>query len=228
MENEMIQARADSPLSVKDIREQINLIQGVMKDAMQDKVHFGTIPGCGDKPTLLKPGAEKLSLLFRLAPEYMVQATNLEGGHREFAITCTLRHIVTGQNWGQGVGSCSTMESKYRWRNEGRKCPSCGTEAIIKGKQEYGGGWLCFAKKGGCGTKWEDGDAIIENLTTTKTENTDLADQYNTILKMAKKRAHVDAILTATAASDIFTQDIEDMHGGEQRQGTTPPPTPPA
>jgi len=28
---------------------------------------------------------------------------------------------------------------------------------------------------------------------------------------MAKKRAHVDAILTATAASDIFTQDVEDM-----------------
>ena len=35
-------------------------------------------------------------------------------------------------------------------------------------------------------------------------------DQYNTVLKMAKKRSHVDAILTATAASDIFTQDIED------------------
>jgi hypothetical protein len=28
---------------------------------------------------------------------------------------------------------------------------------------------------------------------------------------MAKKRAHVDAILTSTAASDIFTQDVEDM-----------------
>jgi hypothetical protein len=28
---------------------------------------------------------------------------------------------------------------------------------------------------------------------------------------MAKKRAHIDATLTATAASDIFTQDIEDM-----------------
>jgi hypothetical protein len=28
---------------------------------------------------------------------------------------------------------------------------------------------------------------------------------------MAKKRAHVDAILTATAASDIFTQDTEDL-----------------
>jgi hypothetical protein len=28
---------------------------------------------------------------------------------------------------------------------------------------------------------------------------------------MAKKRAHVDAMLTATAASDILTQDVEDM-----------------
>ena len=28
---------------------------------------------------------------------------------------------------------------------------------------------------------------------------------------MAKKRAQVDAILTATAASDIFTQDLEDI-----------------
>ena len=34
---------------------------------------------------------------------------------------------------------------------------------------------------------------------------------HNTCEKMAKKRAHVDAILTATAASDIFTQDVEDM-----------------
>lgn len=33
----------------------------------------------------------------------------------------------------------------------------------------------------------------------------------NTILKMAKKRALVDAVLTSTAASDIFTQDVEDM-----------------
>ena len=34
---------------------------------------------------------------------------------------------------------------------------------------------------------------------------------YNTVLKMAKKRALVDAVLTATAASDIFTQDLEDI-----------------
>lgn len=32
----------------------------------------------------------------------------------------------------------------------------------------------------------------------------------NTILKMAKKRAFVDAVLSATRSSDLFTQDIED------------------
>ena len=33
----------------------------------------------------------------------------------------------------------------------------------------------------------------------------------NTILKMAKKRAFVDAVLSATRSSGIFTQDIEDL-----------------
>lgn len=35
-------------------------------------------------------------------------------------------------------------------------CPHCGAVgAIIQGKPEYGGGWLCYKKKGGCGAKYE-------------------------------------------------------------------------
>jgi hypothetical protein len=37
------------------------------------------------------------------------------------------------------------------------------------------------------------------------------ADVANTILKMAKKRAQIDMTLTATAASDVFEQDLEDL-----------------
>ena len=37
----------------------------------------------------------------------------------------------------------------------------------------------------------------------------------NTILKMAKKRAHVDAVLTGLGASNVFTQDLEDMEAPE-------------
>lgn len=36
-------------------------------------------------------------------------------------------------------------------------CPACGKDAIIKGKAEWGGGWVCFKKKGGCGLKWPEG-----------------------------------------------------------------------
>jgi hypothetical protein len=36
-------------------------------------------------------------------------------------------------------------------------CPACGTnEHVIVGKPEYGGGFVCYAKKGGCGHKWHD------------------------------------------------------------------------
>lgn len=36
-------------------------------------------------------------------------------------------------------------------------CPACGKKgSIIKGKEEYGGGYLCFKKKGGCGAKFKD------------------------------------------------------------------------
>jgi hypothetical protein len=34
-------------------------------------------------------------------------------------------------------------------------CPRCGKDAIIKGKEEYGGGWLCYKAKGGCGAKFD-------------------------------------------------------------------------
>lgn len=43
----------------------------------------------------------------------------------------------------------------------------------------------------------------------------------NTILKMAKKRALVDAVLSATRSSGLFTQDIEDLEIIQEKPGTT-------
>lgn len=39
----------------------------------------------------------------------------------------------------------------------------------------------------------------------------DFAGSLNTVMKMAKKRSYVDAVLTACHASGVFTQDIEDI-----------------
>jgi hypothetical protein len=116
-----------------------------------------------------------------------------------------------GVKVGAGDASCSSRESKYRWRNAARVCPTCGQAAIIKGKAEFGGGWLCFKKNGGCGAKFDDGDAAIEGQPVGRAPNPDIADVDNTILKMAEKRALIAATLIATNVSDFFTQDMEDF-----------------
>jgi len=212
------------PMSVQDILGQVRLIQEVMRSVMTEGEHYGVIPGTGNKNTLLQPGAQKLTMTFRLAPEYVIQETNFPKDHKEYRVVCTLKSIQSGNFVGQGVGCCSTLESKYRYRGGSRKCPKCGKETIIKGKAEYGGGWICFAKKGGCNAKWSDGATEIESQSVEKMENENPADFYNTVLKMAKKRAFVDATITATAASDIFTQDVGD---DEEPAATPPPKTPP-
>jgi hypothetical protein len=198
-------------LSVTELQAHVGKIQEVQRSVMKDGEHYGVIPGT-DKPTLLKPGAEKLCLTFRLAPSYTVER-EWDGQHLTVHVTASLSHAPTGTFVGEGLGLCSTRESKYAERTASRVCPSCGAAAIIKGKAEYGGGWLCWKKKDGCGAKYNDGDETIESQESGKVENDHLADTYNTVVKMAKKRALVDAVLTATAASDIFAQDLEEKAG---------------
>lgn len=210
--------------AIDDLLNKVALVMEVMDRVMKDGEHYGKIPGCGDKPALLKAGAEKLGMTFRLQPSFEITERDLGRAHREYSIKCRLSDGT------EGVGSCSTMESKYRFRGGERKCPECGKAAIIKGKAEYGGGWLCFQKKGGCGHKWPDGAAEIESQSIERVEHDNPADYYNTCLKMGKKRAHVDAIITATACSDIFTQDVEEMVGqadaSAPRQAAAPASTP--
>lgn len=210
------EAGALEAMSIDNLVEQVSLIQKAMHAVMRQDEHYGVIPGT-QKPTLLKPGAEKLCLLFRLGARYDVQETFDEDGHYSARVICTLFHIPSGNDVGQGPGSCTTKESRYAYRNAERVCPACGEAAIIKGKAEYGGGWVCFKRKGGCGAKYPDGDELIEQQKTGKIANPDLPDVYNTVLKMASKRALVAAVLNATAASDIFTQDVEDMPATETR-----------
>lgn len=191
--------------AIDDLLNKVALVQEVMTKVMHDGEHFGKIPGCGDKPALLKAGAEKLGMTFRLKAQFDTNERDLGGHHREYSVRCSL------SDGNMGVGSCSTLESKYRYRQGERKCPECGKATIITGKKEFGGGFLCFAKKGGCGAKFSDNDERITGQQVGKVEHDNPADFWNTCLKMAKKRAHVDAIITATACSDIFTQDVEEM-----------------
>lgn len=204
--------------AIAAVAEKKRFFQSVMREGE----HYGTIPGAGSKPTLLKPGAELLlanmGLRVELADaeppvrdygdedrEGMISYRRVARIYRQTGALEHERMLIA-----QAEGFCSSRETKYRWRESKRKCPDCGIEAIIKGKAEYGGGWLCFKKQGGCGAKFMDGDPVIEAQTVGRVPNPDLADTENTILKMADKRAVVAATLLATGCSDIFTQDVED------------------
>ena len=208
--------------SVSEVKRQVAAMHKLMTDVMQPNIHYGVIPGTGDKPTLLKPGAEKIALLLGLAASFK-HTMMRDGAHLEVISECTLTRRATGQIVTSASGLCSTRETKYAFRQTTRKCPKCGKAAIIKGNAEYGGGWLCYAKKDGCGAKFSDKDPAIVNQSGEREDNPNIADTTNTVLKMADKRAFVAAILIGTAASDIYTQDVEDLVDGASEP--TPRPT---
>lgn len=206
-------------LTIGDVRAQVQLIHQVMSDVMKKDEHYGIIPGT-DKPTLYKAGAEKLCLTFRLDPQYEVDQVS-DGDHLTVFSKCTIYHSPSGNRLGSGCGSCSTKESKYAYRKAYKKCPKCSNESIFKSKD--GTGWYCWTKKGGCGAQFPNGDKTIESQKEGRVPNEDIADQYNTVLKMANKRSLVAAVLNVTAASDIFTQDLDDTPLPDQpTTGTAP------
>ncbi len=215
MDNENRIIAMNRPLSGNELVEQVNQVQAVMKSVMKKDDHYGTIPGCGNKPTLFKSGAEKIALAFRFRTSVNIEVKDIVGsdvpGHREYQVAVD---IITSQGEiiGTGVGCCSTMESKYRFRTgqvtiTDKLVPK---EYWDNCKTDYSKALKAIGGKGHSVKKNDDGKWMIA-IQGEKCEFDNPADNYNTCMKMAKKRAYVDGIITATAASDIFTQDIEDI-----------------
>ena len=158
-----MQEVADRSLSIIDnvsiqqvqaTMQKISQFQKVIQSTLHQNNDFGIVPGT-DKPTLLKPGAEKILMMMGLRSEFeIVDSTrDFEKGFFQYQVRCKLYRgdmLIT-----EGLGSCNTKERKY----------------------------------------------IKQDPYTLD----------NTVLKMAKKRALVDATLLVASLSDIFTQDLEDM-----------------
>jgi hypothetical protein len=155
----------------------------LIKAALEDGRDYGAIRG-GDqnRKVLLKAGAERMCIAFGLRPSFTIiestidhtivntYANKYKGGDvtsqgmYRFTLKCEL---FRGDDLvGEGMGSCSTMESKYISRP--RDCE-------------------------------------------------------NTVLKMAKKRALVDAVVTTLSLSDRFSQDIEEDENADSMPVTSQP-----
>ena len=180
----------DTPrvLTAANIKAQVNLIQDVMKTVMKDGIHYGKIPGT-PKPTLLKPGAEKLMSTFRIACEPEVEDLSTDDA-AAFRVRALGMAIGSGEPLGSALGYCSSDEEKYKWR--AAKVKAEFEETPEDRRREA---W----KKGREG-KWGKVPQV----------RTQPADMANTVLKMAVKRAQIALTLQVLAASDIFAQDFEE------------------
>ncbi|HEV2862002.1 MAG TPA: hypothetical protein VGX48_13420 [Pyrinomonadaceae bacterium] len=207
-------------LSIELAVERYSAVTEFVSRVLRKDVDYGVIPGT-EKRTLLKPGAEKLTTFFGLSTRFQLLEriedwTGEQHGGEPFFYYLYRCQLHRGDLLvAEADGSCNSRETKYRWRESKRVCPACSQPAIIKGREEYGGGWICFKKQGGCGAKYRDGDAGIESQPTGRVPNPDIADQVNTIQKMAQKRSLIASVLIAVNASEFFTQDMEDFRGVE-------------
>lgn len=191
----------DGPLSARDIQQHVNTIRQVMDQVMKPEVHYGVIPGC-KTPSLFKPGAEKIMATFRLSVDPVV--TDLSD-HDQIRYQVKARLLSpSGVFVGCGIGECSSNEEKYKWRRA--VCDEEFNDCPADRRRE----------------KWSK--AYNKPAYKQKQVRTEPSDLANTVLKMAKKRALIDAVLTATAASDCFTQDVEDLPPEYVDQDIAPEP----
>ena len=180
----------------------INRFQAIVHQNLVVDQDYGVIPGT-TKPTLLKPGAEKIAKLLGLADTYEI-LDRQEDWNKPFfryLIKCKLIHVASRSLISEGLGECNSMESKYRWRWLSERDLPQGIDKNKLVTQER------TAKTGG-------------HWTVFRFENDDIYSQVNTILKMAKKRALVDAALSAGRLSNVFTQDMEDLPAEEMTEST--------
>ncbi len=179
--------RSPQELAVRlaEMVQERGLVATFFKDVMEEGHDYGIIPGT-DKPTLFKPGAEKLAELYGYSPTVKdrQETTDFDTGFYRVVMTLALVSKDTGVVVAEGVGECNTREARYfyRWVSA-NKIPAGMDKALLKQEKRKG----------------KFGEYTVYRL-----ENDDLFTLWNTVLKMAKKRALVDAVLSATRSSGIF------------------------
>lgn len=148
---------------------------------------YGLIPGTGDRATLLKPGSERICAGFgvRVEPEIIEKEIDHD------------REVP----W---------QKRKKRWlnRHKGDKSFEWDTESGVSyGLYRYVVRVTLY--------QIETGLPIGSGIGSASTMEAKYVDRpreaENTVLKMAKKRAQIDAVLTTFGLSDQFTQDLDDF-----------------
>lgn len=159
-------------------------VTAIIQKSLQLGLDYDAIPGTGDKPSLLKPGAEKLNLAFGAAPEYEIVEKEIDHDRE-------VRWTKRKKKWNNRFKGDRTFE----WETE--EGTSLGLYRYVIRCRLVRQGRVLATCIGECST--------LESKYIDRPR-----DCGNTVLKMAQKRAFVGATLHAYGLSNRFTQDVED------------------
>jgi hypothetical protein len=179
---------------LEEMKEKLKLVKQFFKEVMEKDVDYGIIPGT-DKPALYQPGADKINALYNFSKVIADKEENKDynTGHYDATVKVRLIHRGTGVLISEGEGSCSTRESKYHYRWVGERDVPKGVDLATLPCKEY--------ENKTTGAKWSK----------YRIENEDLFSLWNTVLKMAVKRAYIAATLSGTGLSGIFSQEEDEL-----------------
>jgi len=175
-------------------------VSELIEKALEKGKDFGVIPGTGDKPTLLKPGAERLCIAFGSYPDYEVISQEID---HDRPVTWSKRKKVW-RNAHRG-------DREFTWQQETGESAGLYRYVVRCQIVSRGNGAILGVGIGACSTmesKYVDRPRECEN----------------TVAKMAQKRALVAATLNAFGLSDRFTQDVEDLPRDAETPVAASPP----
>lgn len=191
-----------------EVKQRLEAIQQLLRDVLKPATKesgwdgdYGVIPGTGTKPSLLKAGSEQILAMFEIAVDPVVEDLSTEDCSR-YRVTARLIHVPSGNFLGAGIGEASTNETKYKWKKTYVQKEFDATDPERRK--------IKHSQYKGRNDMWEDKQELL-----IRQEPADLA---NTVLKMAKKRAQIDATLTVTGASSMFSQDLEETAEDGQQE----------
>lgn len=156
---------------IEEMRTHYKALKAFISEVLESGKDYENYDFC-DKPILLKPGAEKLRMLFGFGVDYQLteKEVNRSTNFCKYTYKAIVTHLATGRVVATCEGTCNSQEKKYAKKKKWNKQ-----------KRAY--------------------DFVVVNI----------EDIENTIMKMAQKRAAQGATISATGASDFFTQDKEQI-----------------
>lgn len=173
-------------MAPEQARELDEALRANMRAVLREGDDYGVIPGTSStKPTLLKSGSEKLLQWFGFGHE--MQRTEIERDADGNKVGVTYRCVVTKSLPAGLVVTTASCEG-YAGYDEDRFF----TSALAAEQRERA-------------------NAQRYQRAPNPTKMVEHRAPWNTVIKMAQKRALVGAALQACGASSLFTQDMEDQ-----------------